>query len=126
MNTSSLLQALSTVAENPQTFSERLLFSLKMLAFGMGVVFAVLALIWLILVLFRLVTTAVGKRKQTGQTPAQAPVATPSSPAADDGAILAAITAAVAVIIDEENAVAGTDKGFRVVSFGKAGAPWDR
>lgn len=118
----------------PETVSERLFYGLRMLAFGMAVVFSVLAIIWLVLVLFRLIFTAIEKKRANGGVSADhsepsgsADLTSSSTPAAgssDDGAVLAAITAAVALIYEEENANSGKTTGFRVVSFRKVGTPW--
>lgn len=111
---------------------------------GMVVVFAVLALLWLILELFG----AVARRRQTEKSapqaetpaskaeavpapvaPAAAPVAVPAAPVAmSDDAIVAAITAALAVYLEAQGPKAPSINGFRVVSFKKVGtaAHWNQ
>lgn len=106
---------------------------------GIVVVFAVLILLWLILEIFG----AVARRGQ--ETPAQpkvkapAPVAepVPAAPVAptatapavsNDDEIVAAITAALAVYLEEAKASSPSINGFRVVSFKKVGpaAHWNQ
>ncbi|MBO5779179.1 MAG: OadG family protein [Clostridia bacterium] len=106
---------------------------------GMVVVFAVLILLWLILEIFG----AVARRGQSApsepkvQAPVPAPVAKPApvesvapapAPATDDEAIVAAITAALAVYLEEAKATSPSINGFRVVSFKKVGqvAHWNQ
>ena len=81
----------------PESVSERLFYGLRMLAFGMAVVFSVLAIIWLVLVLFRLVFTAIEKKRANGGSTAQqsepsgaADTASSikSAASSDDGAVL--------------------------------------
>lgn len=91
---------------------------------GMGIVFSVLILIWLILAVFGKVATAGTKTKKEKPAPKAAPApapkaVAPAAPAAvpvaasDDSELVAAITAAVSLCMDMP---IGT---FRVVSFRK-------
>ncbi len=104
---------------------------------GMVVIFAVLILLWLILEIFG----AIARRGQSApsepkvQEPVPAPVAKPApvesvapSPVAEDEAIVAAITAALAVYLEEAKATSPSINGFRVVSFKKVGkaAHWNQ
>ena len=84
---------------------------------GMVAIFAVLSLLWLLIeVLHRALT-----KKESPKAPethafqpkAPAPVAEPAPVAVDDGALVAAITAAISAAMAEE----GYTGGFRVVSF---------
>lgn len=101
-------------------FADRIIEGGKYAFLGFATVLAVLALICGILSIFGLVF---GKKKETK------PVATavPEAPAekvavADDGAIVAAITAAISAILAEEAANENREpEGFRVVSFKRAG-----
>ena len=87
---------------------------------GMGIVFAVLIIIWIILAIFGKVATAGTKTKKEKPAPkatpftapATAPAVTPVA-ASDDSELVAAITAAVSLCMDMP---VGT---FRVVSFRK-------
>ena len=104
---------------------------------GVVVVFAVLALLWLILEIF-------GAAARRGQSTPTAPAPTTvakTAPAApitqtvtavpvvtSDDEIVAAITAALAVYLEEAKATSPTINGFRVVSFKKVGtaAHWNQ
>ena len=117
--TSTLLQQM--------TFAERAAYSGRMTVIGIGAVFGVLALLWGALVVFRmLITKGADSTSATPAAPAAkqaapvapAPVASAPVAPADDGALIAAITAAVAASMAEENG--GVCPSFRVVSFTKA------
>ena len=85
---------------------------------GMGMVFLVLAVLWLVLLIFKKIfykDPAAASKKAPEPAPA-APVATPAS----DDALVAAITAAVSAYIDSDPALSSQFAGgFRVVSFKK-------
>ncbi len=110
-------------------FGEALSYSISTSAFGMVVVFGVLALIWGILVLFRLVFSAIGNDKQVKQenhtevsvieekianTEISMPVQTGNS--TDNSQIVAAIIAAISAFRSQNGEIPGS---FRVVSFKK-------
>ena len=90
---------------------------------GMGIVFSVLILIWLILAVFgKIATAGTKKEKPAAKTapasaPAPAPVAAPAAAApvaaTDDAELVAAITAAVSLCMEMPVG------SFRVVSFRK-------
>jgi sodium pump decarboxylase gamma subunit len=86
---------------------------------GMGMVFLVLAILWMVLLIFKKVfykDPNKQEKKEEAPTESPAPVAAP----ADDGALVAAITAAVAAYIDSDPALSSQFAGgFRVVSFKK-------
>ena len=94
---------------------------------GMGMVFLVLAVLWLVLLIFKKVFyKEEGKPAKTPKVEAPvAPVApatpaTPVAPATDDGQLIAAITAAVAAYIESDPGLSAQfASGFRVVSFQK-------
>lgn len=121
------------------TFAERVEYALQGTATGMVMVFAVLALLWGIVSLSKVVFYDIPNKKKAEQANADKPVeaapvivnepaAVAQAPAAqDDGELVAVITAAVAAMIesgDYGNEFAG---GFRVVSFKRStkGA-WNR
>ena len=94
---------------------------------GMGMVFLVLAVLWLVLLVFKKVFYKEGG-KPAKAPKAEAPVApvapavpaAPVAPATDDGQLIAAITAAVAAYIESDPALSSQfASGFRVVSFTK-------
>ena len=106
----------------------RLAYAGRMTVVGLGMVFAVLALLWLVLtVFFREKKKGTPKPaavapKQEAPVPAPAPA--PVAPIADgtDGATVAAITAAIAAMIDSDPALKSQfANGFRVVSFRPVG-----
>ena len=121
------IRALALFNTDPQTLN----MMWQTVVLGMGMIFAVLGILWAILSLFKLVF--VGKApKEQKEKPQPAPVAVEqrtavsAAPAQDDGALIAVITAAVAAYMADsgEQVPAG---GFRVVSFTrvKGGKPWN-
>ena len=101
----------------------RVSYAIRMTVLGVGMVFAVLALLWLVLVIFKNALAEKPSKAKTEEAsepaPAPAPAVTPA-PAGDDPAIIAAITAAIAATIDSDPALSQQFAGgFRVVSFKK-------
>ena len=104
------------------SFGDRAMLAGQMVLIGMGAVFGVLALLWLVLVLFRKLLSAMINAEVGGeaaspaaeQTPALIVAPTPSN----DDAVIAVITAAVAATLAEENG--GAAPAFRVVSYRRA------
>ena len=85
---------------------------------GLGMVFLVLAVLWLVLLIFKKVFYKDPATAKKAEQPAPAPVAAPA-PTSDD-ALVAAITAAVAAYIESDPALSSQFAGgFRVVSFKK-------
>ena len=86
---------------------------------GMGMVFLVLAILWMVLLIFKKVFYKdPNKQEKKEEAPAEAPA--PVAAPTDDGALVAAITAAVAAYIDSDPALSSQFAGgFRVVSFKK-------
>ena len=92
---------------------------------GMGMVFLVLAILWLVLLIFKKVfykgPAKEAKKPEPAKAEPSAPASVASAPAApvtDDGALIAAITAAIAATIESDPALASQFAGgFRVVSF---------
>lgn len=114
--------------------TERLALAGTMIVVGMGMVFLVLAILWGVLIIFKKVMYDGTGRKKEKATPVEK--ATPAAPAPDDemvaaiagamayaqddGAIAAAITAAISeMIASDENLSREFAGGFRVVSFRK-------
>ncbi len=109
--------------------SARLSKAVLMIVQGMGMVFLVLAILWLVLLIFKKVfykdPAKEEKKSKPAKTEAPAPVAAPVveapvavAPVADDGALIAAITAAIAATIESDPALTSQFAGgFRVVSF---------
>ena len=96
--------------------SQRLSMAILTIVQGMGMVFLVLAVLWLVLLIFKKVFYKDPANEKKTVEPAPA---VPAAPAGDD-ALVAAITAAVAAYIDSDPALSSQFKGgFRVVSFKK-------
>ena len=101
---------------------------------GMVVIFAVLSLLWLILEAFGAVARRGQKKPVTAPAASAAPAAAPVTPAAmpeadtNEEEIVAAITAALSVYMEEAKAANPSINGFRVVSFKKVGnsAHWNQ
>ncbi|MBQ8818691.1 MAG: OadG family protein [Clostridia bacterium] len=118
------------------TDAETLTMMWQTVVLGMGMVFAVLAILWAILSIFKLIFAGKSpkepkpvKQKPVKEKPAEAKaesVTAPTPAAQDDGALIAVITAAVAAYMAEtgEEVPVG---GFRVVSFTRVrgGKPWN-
>ena len=94
---------------------------------GMVAIFAVLALLWLVIEILHRVLSEQKEVPEPKEEPApiiekKADIPAPTSPAevvassADDGALIAAITAAISAAMADE----GYTGGFRVVSFKRA------
>lgn len=119
---------------------ERLKQAGLMLLQGMGMVFLVLAILWVVLIIFKNIfakdaakaeraqkAAEKAAKKQKKQAPTEVVRATTEAtsapvppPASDDGALIAAITAAIAATIESDPALASQFVGgFRVVSFKK-------
>ncbi len=102
------------------TLGEKFALSGEILLRGMGTVFMVLILLWGIVAAFGKVFAGAGKKapeKKPEAQPAQnaEPVVEPeSATASDDGALVAAITAAIEAYRSETGCA---NTGFRVVSF---------
>ena len=127
MNFSSIfLEAAKTLSN-----AEKLSTGLTVMGLGMATVFSVLAILWVVLLLFRVIFYREKKPEPKKAAPAPAPIITPAPAptpepkAEDNGAIISAITAAIAAYTagDEEFA-----SGFRVVSFRRAehASPWNK
>ncbi len=124
------LAATASSGTEPLTsFSEKLSTGLTVFALGMITVFAVLIILWGVLALFKVIFYH-EKEPTTMKEPENVPVAV-SAPAAapvvenDDGALVAAITAAIAAYTADDESFAG---GFRVVSFRRSSnaSPWNK
>jgi sodium pump decarboxylase gamma subunit len=101
------------------SFGERAAYAGRMLLIGMGAIFLSLALLWGVVELFRRLVTREPEpavKEATAPAPAVSAPLSPAAPASND-ALIAAITAAIAATLAEENG--GTAPAFRVVSFQK-------
>ncbi|MBQ3507423.1 MAG: OadG family protein [Clostridia bacterium] len=106
----------------------RLAYAGRMLLQGIGMVFLVLAILWLVLLIFKKVfykdPAKLEKKSEPRPSKVEPPPFTPVSasvddaPDTDDGALVAAITAAVSAYIESDPTLASQFAGgFRVVSF---------
>ena len=103
-------------------FGERAAYAGRMALIGMATIFAALAILWGALELFRFALQRKSGEKAP-KAPAKAAKVTPAAPVApvtatpatNDCEIVVAITAAVTLMLAEENG--GVVPGFRVVSF---------
>ena len=109
---------------------ERLALAGQMTLIGMGMIFAVLALLWAVLAIFKIVFARPKKEKKT-ETPVAQPTPAIEEPVAtvteaNDDELIAVITAAVAAYMAQEDPDAAPS-GFRVVSFRRAngGRSWN-
>ena len=137
MNSINLLAEvdMNSVLNNGMSVPERLLDGGRMILLGMAAVFAVLFIIWFLLTVFRFFVYDIPKMR-AGKSDAATPNCGPSAggsvsacaavaPEADDGRLIAVITAAVAALRAEESEDA---LPFKVVSFSRRnqGRPWNR
>lgn len=115
MNTISMFLTAAFDPTKKMDFAEALPYGLKTTLLGMGVVFAVLIILLIVLSLFKVIfyKPAGGEEKEAPiASPTPAPAAsTPMAAASDDAELVAAITAAIACMIDKPTT------SFRVVSF---------
>ena len=114
----------------------RIEWAIKVTLQGMLMIFAVLALLWGVLAIFKVFLhdipekRAAKKKKLAAEAQAAAPVqeepAVPTAPTPDEGEIVAAITAAIAAVLEGEEYKDQFASGFRVVSFKRKGGAWNK
>ena len=104
----------------PETLSDKAMFALENSVLGIMMVFAVLAILFIVVKIVASIMGKGGEKKSAEAKPTPTPTAptAPPTPApvpqTDDGEIIAAITAAISLMLEAE----GKDpRGFRVVSF---------
>ena len=116
------------LAANGMTMNERLSEAGVMVVLGMLMVFSVLAIIMIVLMIMERVFAKKGKseapKKEAAPKVAPAPAPAPVVQQ-DDGAVIAAITAAISLVL-AESGDATYQGGFRVVSFKRSNrnTPW--
>ena len=108
-------------------------YALEMTLLGMGMIFSVLAILWGVLAIFKLVFARPKKEKKNSEAPKSEPavnvtaepVAAPVA-ATDDSELIAVLTAAIAAYEAEQNPNAAP-ANFRVVSYRRAngGRSWN-
>ncbi len=98
-----------------ETMADKISYGLQTTLLGMGVVFAVLIILWAVLGVFKLVFAKPARKEEKVEAPAPAvtevPVSAPICVQADDSELVAVITAAIASMLD------APQTSFRVVSF---------
>ncbi len=115
------VSSMESVMNNDMSMAERLIYSLRMTAIGLLMVFAVLGIICFVMYLFRLFFyTLPNRRSKKADEVRQSDVSV--IPSADpnevDPALIAVLSAAVAAVLADEAEAAGTPApSFRVVSF---------
>ena len=121
-------------AFSPEAFAK----ALEVTVLGMAMVFSVLAILWGVLALFKVIFAGGGKKNKKDNKAAFVEVAKPTvvestvaeEPVAEenDDVLIAVITAAVAAYRASEENDTGDNGGFRVVSFKRAGSPraWNK
>lgn len=113
--------SMGSVMNNGMSLGERLAYGLRMTAVGMLTIFAVLGVIYLVMLIFGLVFGRAGKKKPEPQPQVEAPVEEGLDPA-----LVAVLTAAVAAVLAEEARASGTEApAFRVVSFRRTARGWN-
>lgn len=107
----------------PETFGDRVADALTMLVKGMLMVFLVLAILMVILMIMERYFASKNEPKKEKQEDTAAHEAeVPAAPVAEDnGALVAAITAAIAMTLASEQGGTTNANGFRVVSFKRVG-----
>ena len=123
--------AIKALADMGGAFSpERLALAGQMTLLGMGMIFAVLSILWGVLAIFKLIFVRPEKKVKPAPAPKAEPVVVPEpvvAPAAsNDAELIAVLTAAIAAYeASQGNEVA--PGGFRVVSFRRAngGKAWN-
>lgn len=115
--------------------ADRIEWAISVTLQGMLMIFAVLALLWGVVATFKVflhdipAKRAEKKAKLSAaveQTPAPVEPTEPVIAAQDDGEIVAAITAAIAVVLQGEEYKGQFESGFRVVSFTRKGSAWNK
>ena len=117
----------------PAFSAEAFKYALEMTLLGMGMIFSVLAILWGVLALFKIVFARPKKEKKAkAQATESAPTAEPApileteSNTTDDGELIAILTAAIIAYEAEQNPEAPIGN-FRVVSYRRAngGRSWN-
>ena len=108
--------------------AERLALAGQMTLIGMGMIFAVLGILWAVLTVFKFIFARPAKEKKT-EAPVAAPVVVEEAvveETANDDELVAVITAAIAAYMAQEEPEIAAN-AFRVVSFRRAngGKAWN-
>ncbi len=136
-----LMNLPALLSETDLSFADRAKEAGTMVVLGILMVFAVLAIIMIVLMIMERAFAAKPKNSESTAKaapqkpapkakPAPAPKVQPApavQTARDDGAVIAAITAAISAMLAAENGDTTYQGGFRVVSFKRSnrGTPWN-
>ncbi len=115
---------------------KRIEYAITVTLQGMLMIFSVLALLWGVVAVFKVFLHDIPAKKAARKAAlakaveeVAAPVAQPeiaAAPAEDEGEIVAAITAAIAAMLQSEEYNGQFASGFRVVSFSRKGGAWNK
>ena len=115
--------------------AQRIEYAISVTIQGMLMIFAVLALLWGVVAIFKVVLHDIPKKRAAKKQALAAAVAKVSVPAeepaeiaptTDEGEIVAAITAAIAATLASDEYKGQFESGFRVVSFTRKGGAWNK
>lgn len=116
--------------------AERIKYAVLVSVQGMAMIFFVLSILWGVVALMKVILhdipakkaakqAALAKAVEVAAAPLEQPIAI-SEPEEDEGEIVAAITAAIAVMLQSEEYKGQFESGFRVVSFTRKGGAWNK
>ena len=114
----------------------RIKYAVSVTVLGMLMVFAVLSVLWSVVALMKVFLydiparraakkAALAKAVEVAAAPVEQPAAI-AEPTEDEGEIVAAITAAIAAMLQSEEYKGQFESGFRVVSFSRKGGAWNK
>jgi len=117
--------------------AKRIEYAITVTLQGMLMIFAVLALLWGVVAIFKVVLHDIPEKRAAKKQALSAAVAEAAAPAEqpaeiapvadeDEGEIVAAITAAIAAMLQSEEYKGQFESGFRVVSFTRKGGAWNK
>ena len=116
--------------------AERIKYAVLVSVQGMAMIFLVLSILWGVVALMKVFLhdipakkeakkAALAKAVEVAVAPVEQPVAA-AEPEEDEGEIVAAITAAIALMLQSEEYKGQFESGFRVVSFTRKGGAWNK
>ena len=116
--------------------AERIKYAVLVSVQGMVMIFFVLSILWGVVALMKVFLhdipakkeakkAALAKAVEVAVAPVEQPVAV-AEPEEDEGEIVAAITAAIALMLQSEEYKGQFESGFRVVSFTRKGGAWNK
>ena len=116
--------------------AERIKYAVLVSVQGMVMIFLVLSILWGVVALMKVFLhdipakkeakkAALAKAVEVAVAPVEQPVAV-AEPEEDEGEIVAAITAAIAAMLQSEEYKGQFESGFRVVSFTRKGGAWNK